>query len=57
MKIKISFEPSEEAQVSVIVNAIKKLKPLLKIKVSDKHPPYKQMYIAFGNKKKTPNDF
>lgn len=50
MKIKISFEPSEEADVSVIVNAIKKLKPFLKIKVSDKHPPYKQIYIALDNK-------
>ncbi len=53
MKIKISFEPSEEVKASVIVNAIKKLKPLLKIKVSDKHPPYKQIYIALNSKQDT----
>lgn len=46
MKITIAHTDSESRQVGLIVAFVKGLVPSIKVKESDRHAPYKHIYLA-----------
>ena len=49
MKIKITYAAEEDQEVTRTVNAIKQLHPHIRVHKSDRHPPYKHLYLTVKN--------
>lgn len=56
MKIKISYLPEEEKAVSADLAALQLRHPDAKIRKSDRHPPYRQIYLSISSKKDSCKD-
>ena len=54
MKVKIAYLPGEERQAEVLQNCAKELLKPVKVQRSDRHPPYKHIYIATEKQTNTP---
>ena len=48
MKVKISYLPEEEKTVAAELAAFRLRHPAAKIRRSDRHPPYRPIYLATG---------
>lgn len=46
MKVKITYLPGEEREVEILHRFTKALLNPVKVQRSDRHPPYKHIYIA-----------
>ena len=46
MKVKITYLPGEERQAEVLHNCAKELLKPVKVNRSDRHAPYKHIYIS-----------
>ena len=46
MKVKITYLPGEEQVAEVLQNCAKVLLKPVKVNISDRHAPYKHIYIA-----------
>lgn len=46
MKLKITYLPGEERQAEALHNVAKELLKPVKVQRSDRHPPFKHIYIA-----------
>lgn len=46
MKVKIAYLPGEEQAAEVLHNCAKELLKQVKVNKSDRHTPYKHIYIA-----------
>ena len=46
MKVKIAYLPGEEREAEVLHNVAKELLKPVKVQRSDRHAPYKHIYIA-----------
>ena len=46
MKVKISYTASEAKKADALAADIRKLLPNASVKRSDRHPPYRHMYIS-----------
>lgn len=53
MKIKISHLPEEEPEAVAALVAIRRLHPSAKVVKSDRHPPFKQIYLTTKRPKKS----
>ena len=47
MKIKISYQASEAKKADALAADIKKRLPSASVKRSDRHPPYRHIYISY----------
>ncbi len=54
MKVKITYLPGEEQVAEVLQNCAKVLLKQVKVNRSDRHAPYKHIYIATENQPDTP---
>ena len=50
MKVKISYLPEEEKAASADLAALQLRHPDAKIRKSDRHPPYRQIYLSISSK-------
>ena len=48
MKVKISYLPEEERAASDALAALRLQHPGAKIRKSERHPPYRQIYLSMG---------
>ena len=46
MKVKITYQRGEERRAALMAAFAKGLAPDAKVKESDKHPPYRHIYIS-----------
>lgn len=51
MKIKISYLPEEESAAVAAQRILQQQNPDAKIRKSDRHPPYRQIYLSVAIKK------
>ncbi len=51
MKVKISYLPEEEKTVAAELAAFRLRHPAAKIRRSDRHPPYRQIYFSVSGEK------
>lgn len=54
MKVKIAYLPGEEREAEVLQNCAQALLKPVKVQRSDRHPPYKHIYIATEKQPETP---
>lgn len=54
MKVKITYLPGEEREAETLHNCAKELLKPVKVQRSDRHPPYKHIYIATEKQPNTP---
>ena len=54
MKVKIAYLPGEEQAAEVLHNCAKELLKPVKVQRSDRHAPYKHIYISPEKQPKTP---
>ena len=54
MKVKITYLPGEEREAETLHNCAKAMLKPVKVSRSDRHPPYKHIYIATENQPKIP---
>lgn len=54
MKVKITYLPGEEREAETLHNCAKELLKPVKVQRSDRHPPYKHIYIATEKQPETP---
>ena len=52
MKVKISYLPGEERQAEALHNCAKELLKPVKVNRSDRHDPFRHIYIATENQPK-----
>lgn len=50
MKVKISYLPEEEKAAAADLAALQFQHPDAKIRKSDRHPPYRQIYLSISSK-------
>ena len=50
MKVKIAYLPEEEAVAAADLAALQLRHPDARIKTSDRHPPYKHIYLSVGGR-------
>ena len=50
MKIKISYLPEEEKAAAADLAALQLRHPDAKVRKSDRHPPYRQIYLSINSK-------
>ena len=53
MKVKIAYLPGEEREAEVLHNCVKNLLKHVKVQRSDRHAPYRHIYIATEKQKDT----
>lgn len=46
MKIKFTYLPEEEPQAAAGVAALRRLHPGIMVRESDRHPPFRHIYLA-----------
>lgn len=46
MKITIAYIPDEEEAVTITVAALRRITPNMKVRKSDRHPPFKHIYLT-----------
>ena len=56
MKISISYSPVEEREADLINRFVQGLLPIEKVRKSDRHPPFKHIYLT-TKRPGTPHDF
>ncbi len=54
MKVKIAYLPGEERQAEVLQNVAKELLKPVKVQRTDRHLPYKHIYIGTEKQPDTP---
>lgn len=54
MKVKIAYLPGEEQAAEVLQKCAKEILKPVKVQRSDRHAPYKHIYIATEKQKDTP---
>lgn len=54
MKIKIAYLPGEEREVETLYNCVEELLKPAKVSRSDRHAPYRHIYIATEKQPGTP---
>lgn len=54
MKVKIAYLPGEEREAEILHRFVKSLLKPAKVNRSDRHPPYKHIYIATEKQPDTP---
>ena len=54
MKISIAYLPGEEREAEALSRVTKALLKPVKMKKSDRHPPYKHIYISSEKQQDTP---
>ena len=55
MKVKISYLPAEEQTAAAALAALLLRHPGARIRKSDRHPPYKQIYLLIGDRNNSCN--
>ena len=55
MKVKIAYLPEEEAAATADLAALQLRHPDARIQKSDRHPPYKHIYLSVGGTRKCCN--
>lgn len=46
MKITIAYIPDEEQTVTISVAALRRISPSMKVRKSERHPPFKHIYLT-----------
>ena len=46
MKITLAYIPDEEEAVTTSVAALRRISPNMKVRKSDRHPPFKHIYLT-----------
>ena len=46
MKITIAYIPDEEQTVTISVAALRRIFPSMKVRKSERHPPFKHIYLT-----------
>lgn len=46
MKITIAYIPDEQEAATDMVTAIRRISPNMKVRKSDRHPPFRHIYLA-----------
>lgn len=54
MKVKIAYLPGEEREAETLHNVAKELLKPVKVQRSDRHAPYKHIYITTEKQQDTP---
>lgn len=55
MKITIAYIPEEEPEVAAVVAAIRSINPDITARKSERHPPFKHLYLTTRKPKKRCN--
>ena len=46
MKVSISYMEDESREADLIYRAVRDMLPSIKVRKSDRHPPFKQLYLT-----------
>lgn len=46
MKITIAYIPDEQEAATDMVTALRRISPNMKVRKSDRHPPFRHIYLA-----------
>lgn len=46
MKISVAYIPAEQEEAAAVLAALRRLCPGIKVKESDRHPPFKHIYLT-----------
>ena len=46
MKITIAYIPDEQEAVTISVAALRRISPNMKVRKSDRHPPFRHIYLT-----------